>query len=195
MASAAEKGQSEGWMDRLLRGEHQVFAEFVDKYKELVFICCRTLGLKGHEAEDVASETFLAVYNGLSRYKGQSSLSTWLWRIAYHQGVNYLRKNKKCRQLPAEPDTPFADSENTQTSAQAERKKEEAELVWQAVEQLPRLWAITVVLFYREGKSISEIAKIIKVRQNTVKTYLFRARLKLKELLADVLGENTDDNG
>jgi RNA polymerase sigma-70 factor (ECF subfamily) len=194
LASAAEKEQSEGWMDRLLRGEHQAFAEFVDKYKELVFICCRTLGLKGHEAEDAASETFLAVYNGLSRYKGQSSLSTWLWRIAYRQGVNYLRKNKKCRQPLAGPDTPFADSEDTQTSAQAERKKEEAELVWQAVEQLPRLWAITVVLFYREGKSISEIAKIIKIRQNTVKTYLFRARLKLKELLADVLGENTDDN-
>lgn len=70
--------------------------------------------------------------------------------------------------------------------------KEQAEFVWQAVERLPRIWAVATVLFYREEKSISEIAKIMKKRENTVKTYLFRGRKRLKELLANVLGEDTD---
>ncbi|GAG10498.1 unnamed protein product [marine sediment metagenome] len=51
------------------------------------------------------------------------------------------------------------------------------------------------MLFYREEKSISEIAKIMKKRKNTVKTYLFRGRGKLKEFLADVLGEDAGVGG
>ena len=70
--------------------------------------------------------------------------------------------------------------------------KEQAVVVWQAVERLPRLWAVATVLFYREEKNVKEIAKIIRVRQNTVKTYLFRSRKKLKELLAGVVGEDID---
>ena len=85
----------------------------------------------------------------------------------------------------------MADSKNSQVLATVETK-EQAELVWRAVKQLPPLWAVAIVLFYREKKSISELAKIMRKRENTVKTYLFRGRRKLKELLADVVGENID---
>ncbi len=180
-------------MGRLLAGDHQAFAEFVDKYKSEVFLCCRMLGLREDEAEDAASETFLAAYKGLSRYRGQAKLSTWLWRIAYRQAVNYLRKNRRVKQL-FEPAEQIADSRNAKMSAGLE-SKEQAELVWCAVERLPRLWAAAIVLFYREGKSVSEIAKIMKKRKNTVKTYLFRGRERLKEILADVPGEDVDVGG
>jgi len=63
-------------------------------------------------------------------------------------------------------------------------------MVWHAVECLPRLWAVAIVLFYREGKNVSEIAKIMKKRNNTIKTYLFRGRKKLRELLAAAFGED-----
>jgi len=194
LTGEAEKSQSRGWLGKLRAGDHQAFAEFVDRYKETVFLCCRTLGLREDEADDVASETFMAAYRAISRYRGQAKLGTWLWRIAYHQGVNYLRRTQREKQLLFEPDKQPANSRRAEMSARLV-SKERAVLVWQAVGRLPRLWAVATVLFYREGKSIKEIAKIMRVRQNTVKTYLFRGRKRLKELLAGFLGEGMDVGG
>jgi DNA-directed RNA polymerase specialized sigma24 family protein len=69
-------------------------------------------------------------------------------------------------------------------AAQGEEKEQ---IVWNAVGQLPRLWAVAVILHYREEKKITDIARIMKIRQNTVKTYLFRARNRLKELIGPAL--------
>ena len=191
LADEARKKRDESRLGKLLAGEHEAFAEFVDKYKESVFLCCRTLGLKEDEAEDVASETFLAAYKGLSRYKGRAQLGTWLWAIAYRQAVNYLRKNKRTWQLLDESQGQPSQSKE-QTPPAAVQNREQERIVWDAVGQLPRLWAVAVILYYREGKMISEIAKIMRIRENTVKTYLFRARRKLKEILAPVFGEGFD---
>jgi RNA polymerase sigma-70 factor (ECF subfamily) len=182
-----ETGQ---WLRLLCSGDHGAFADFVEKYKEQVFLCCRTLGLRDNEAEDVASETFLAVYRAIGRYRGQAELRTWLWSIAYRQGVNYLRKNRRLRELvPPQDDNIQQDQATT-----ALYRNEQQELVWDAVKRLPRLWAAAVISYYRQERSIREIAQIMRTRQNTVKTYLFRARRKLKELLPDVLGEDIDDS-
>jgi len=177
--------------DEVRKKQREAWLKFVEKYKEMVFLCCRTLGLGEDEIEDVASETFMAAYKGISRYRGQAELGTWLWRIAYHQGVNYLRKNRKGKRLFAEQDFQVADSRE-QMPAATIHSKEKERIVWEAVGRLPGLWAVATVLFYREEKSIKEIAKIMRVRQNTVKTYLFRGRKRLKELLSDFLGEGID---
>lgn len=191
MADAAENNHNRGWVKRLQAGDHQVFAEFVDKYKEMVFICCRTLGLSESEAEDTASETFLAAYKGLKKYKGKAKLSTWLWRIAYYQAVTYLRKNKKEKILLEQADEQIADTKTMQISAKLENK-EQAQFIWQAVEKLPRLWTMAVILHYREKKQITDIAKIMRTPENTVKTYLFRARKRLQLILKPIIGEDVN---
>jgi RNA polymerase sigma-70 factor (ECF subfamily) len=177
------------WLRLLVSGDHAAFREFVKQYQQTVFLCCRTLGLSETEAQDVASETFLTAYEKIGTFNGKSKLSTWLWKVAYYKGINYLRKNKRrkdlLRGLSAQP----TDTGIAQVSAALENK-EQADVVWQAVERLPRSWALAIVLFYRQEKSILEIAKIMKKRQNTVKTYLFRGRKRLKELLSNVLGED-----
>ncbi|UCG57610.1 MAG: sigma-70 family RNA polymerase sigma factor [Phycisphaerales bacterium] len=179
------------WLRLLRSGDHEAFAEFIDKYKETVFMCCRRLGLNEDETEDVASETFLAVYRGLSRYSGKAELSTWLWSIAYRQAINYLRKNRRHVQLEAEADGETAGSTGMDPTA-AVLHEETKEVVWKAVEELPRLWAMAVMLFYKEQKSIADIAKVMQVRHNTAKTYLFRGRERLKETLAPVFGEDSN---
>jgi len=189
-----QKKQNDRWLRLLRSGDHQAFAEFIDKYKETVFLCCRTLGLQDVEAEDVASETFLAAYKGLRKYTGKAKLSTWLWVIAYRKAVNHLRKNRKLRQLKAEPEK-FISGIREQEPPAAVQSKETEKIIWQAVENLPKLWAMTVMLFYREEKSITDIAKIMRVKENTIKTYLFRSREKLKQTLSAAFGENIDVNG
>jgi len=186
--------QQDNWLRLLRSGDHRAFARFIDKYKETVFLCCRRLGLREDEVEDVASETFLAAYNGLSRYSGQAELSTWLWSIAYRQAVSYLRKNRRQWQLEAEPDEQIANGEEKEPAA-AMQDKETEKIVWEAVERLPKLWAMAIILYYREEKNIIDIAKIMRTNENTVKTYLFRARQRLKKALAPVFGEDVDVDG
>jgi RNA polymerase sigma-70 factor (ECF subfamily) len=193
LADKAGKKQGEIWLNKLLAGDHEAFAKFVDKYKETVFVCCRTLGLNDSEIEDVASETFMAAYNGIRRYTGRAKLSTWLWGIAYRQGVNYLRRSRREGQIFEERDKQIARVGNIEVSTKLE-STEQAELIWEAVGRLPSMWAMATVLFYREEKEVKEIAKIMRVRQNTVKTYLFRSRKRLKELLGSAAGEDIDVN-
>jgi len=191
-----EQQRKDNWLRLLRSGDHGAFAQFIDKYKETVFLCCRRLGLREDEAEDVASETFLAAYNGLSRYSGRAELSTWLWSIAYRRAVSYLRKNRRQWQLEAEPDeSRQVGSGKEQEPAAAIQSKETEKIVWEAVERLPKLWAMAIILYYREEKSIIEIAKIMQAKENTIKTYLFRARQRLKKALAPAFGEDIDVGG
>jgi len=183
--------QQDNWLRLLRSGDHRAFARFIDKYKETVFLCCRRLGLREDEVEDVASETFLAAYNGLSRYSGRAELSTWLWSIAYRQAVSYLRKNRRQWQLEAEPDEQIANGEEKEPAA-AMQGKETEKIVWEAVERLPKLWAMAIILYYREEKNIIDIAKIMRTNENTIKTYLFRARQRLKKALAPAFGEDVN---
>ena len=189
-----EQQRKDKWLRLLRSGDHGAFAQFIDKYKETVFLCCRRLGLREDEAEDVASETFLAAYNGLSRYSGRAELSTWLWSIAYRQAVSYLRKNRRQWRLESEADEQMARGEEQEPAA-AIQGKETEKIVWEAVERLPRLWAMAIILYYREEKSIIDIAKIMRTKENTIKTYLFRARQRLKKALAPAFGEDIDVGG
>jgi RNA polymerase sigma-70 factor (ECF subfamily) len=182
------------WLRLLCSGDHEAFAEFVDEYQQLVFLCCRTLGLQESEAEDVASETFLAAYQKLSQFRGQSKLSTWLWQIAYYKGINHLRKNRKHRDMNERVDKQLEDRGIAEVAAELE-SAEQAETVWEAVRRLPPEWATAIVLFYREDRTIIEIAKIMKKRKNTVKTYLYRGRNKLKTVLGPRIGEKVYANG
>ncbi len=192
MAAGGNRQDEGDWLRRLREGEEAVFAEFVQRHQASVFLCCRSLGLNQVEAEDAASETFLAAYKGLRRFDGRSKLSTWLWRIAYRQAVNYLRKNKRAGELVLEGERRVAD-ENWPSAVERVEEKEHTEIVWEAVAGLPKLWSIATLLFYREGKSIAEIAKIMGVRKNTVKTYLYRSRDKLRNKLGRILGEESDE--
>lgn len=198
--NAFKKQQKEEWLRLLRAGDHEAFAGFIDKYKGTVLLCCRKLGLNEDETEDVAGETFLAAYRSIRRYKGQSELSTWLWSISYRQAVNFLRKHRRApRWIDAEPDGNIGRTELQPSDggivpgpAAAAQNKETGQIVWQAVEQLPKLWAMAVILYYREEKSISDIAEIMCTKENTVKTYLYRARERLKGTLAVTFGQEND---
>ena len=189
MADNVQPERKTSWLRQLRAGDERAFAEFVRKYEQMVFLCCRTLGLREDEADDVASETFVAAYQGLPKYAGRAKLSTWLLRITYNKAVTHLRKKKRHRQLSASLEKQLVDTYDKTPPAELENRQM-CEILWQAVGRLPGFWAVAIVLFYREEKSIAEIAKIMKKRKNTVKTYLFRGRKRLKELLADTIGED-----
>ena len=169
-------------IESLKKGDEKVFALFVKTYQGMVFACCRSTGLSGADIEDAASETFLAAYRSIHRFKGKSKLSSWLWTIAYRKAVTILRTNRDKARLN---DTLSKDSTNEpmEVHPDSSEAKEKSEAVWQAVQKLPENWAPAIVLFYREEKPVAEIAEILNIPANTVKVYLSRGRKRLYELL------------
>ena len=148
----------------------------------LVVSCCRTLGLNADQIEEVTSETFLAALKGSSSYRGQASRSTWLWRIAYFQAINVLRRvgrDQGC--LPVDENLmPHSQMEPWQELARDETHRH----VFIAIRQLPEAWATAIEQYYWQCKSTQEIADAMNVTSEAVRVYLYRGRNRLRGLLA-----------
>ena len=172
---------------RLRNGDRRTFVEFIEKYQQQVVMCCRVLGLGADEIEDVASETFLAVYQGIGKYTGRAKLSTWLWKIAYNKAISHIRRKIRNQKLQEKLQNQYTDEQEVAPLEQLS-SPDRAEIVWNTVKRLSQDYAMAIVLHYRQEKSVKEIANIMKKRQNTVKVYLFRGRQRLKELLGDKIG-------
>lgn len=179
MADETGQNNHQGLIRRLQSGDSNAFADFVRMYQQQVFLCCRTLGLNVDESEDVAGETFLAAYLGIKKFAGKSKLNTWLWKITYNNAITYLRKKIRRQQFQEKLQKEHTEQISDTTFT------ENGEFVWNAVKKLHADQAMAIVLYYREEKSVKEIAVIMRKNQNTVKINLFRGRQKLKELLAD----------
>ena len=177
---------------QLLRdGNHNTFTSLFKKHKKDVIQCCRRFGLRPDEVEDVANETFLAAYKGLHQYKNQAEFGTWLWSISYRKIINHLKKHKRKRLLESSLHKQYFDNKVYEPITIIHSRETERS-IWEAVMLLPSLWALSIFLYYREGKSVADISKIMKTNENTVKTYLFRARKRLKYTLASVYQDSIE---
>ncbi len=163
-------------------GNVRAFSELVDTHKDLVFtLTFRMLGNR-EEAEEVSQDTFLKVFNSLPRFKGDSKMSTWIYRIAYNSCLDKLRANKKDRVLKEVgelEDIFFQDLDNALDGMIQEERRE---LVNQCLAKLPAEDAGLLTLFYFEDKSLVEVEKALNIPVNVLKVRLFRARKKLAKL-------------
>jgi RNA polymerase sigma-70 factor, ECF subfamily len=180
MTLASPESSTDGLNLALLKaGDETEFARFVRLYQDMVFACGRSLGLRSHDTEDVASETFLAAYRYINTYDGKGKLSSWLWKIAYHKAVDHIASRRTDKAF-APDDMDFADSPGHETGLEAAERNQ---AVWDEVSKLPPAQAATVVLFYREGRSTREIAEILGNPENTIRTWLHRGRNELQNRL------------
>lgn len=169
----------------LKQGDHDTFAQFVEMYQNMVFVCCKTVGLQGHDIEDAASETFMTAYKNIRQFNGNSRLSSWLWKIAYYKSIDYRRKQEELQSFSGNDIDNFV-LPDVKPPVSLVESREINLLIWHIVNQLPPAWASAIVLYYREGKSIQEIAEILDKPINTVKTFLHRGRSMLYSLLQSV---------
>ncbi len=167
------------WLSALCRQEHGAFVELLDSYQPLVAACGRRCGLREQEVEDVVSTTFLKAYQALPGYRGDAAVSTWLYRIAYHQSVNVLRESGRARHCPAERNSADPPGDPVRT-LEAEERKEQLN---RALSQLPTRWLKAIMLRYWNHLSIAQIANAMKVSDVVVRSYLFRARKHLRLML------------
>ncbi|RHW41735.1 sigma-70 family RNA polymerase sigma factor [Neobacillus notoginsengisoli] len=133
-------------------------------------------------AEDLTQEIFIKCYKSLHTYKGRASLRTWLWRIAINTSKDYLKSWYNNNVVVSENE-PYATRCSTNTVEHEVIKKDEDAQLAAAVMKLPVMYREVIYLFYFEDLMVKEIADLIGLNQNTVKTRLKRAKDLLKELL------------
>ena len=145
------------------------------------------------EAEDLTQETFVKVHQGLENFRGESQLSTWIYRIATNTALDRLRSPSFQRAAQASLSENLEETQIADKVIGAEEKKpliekqlireEMNECIRGYIEKLPENYRTVLVLSEWEGLRNNEIAEILGVTLNTVKIRLHRAKTKLKEEL------------
>ncbi|MDN4495245.1 sigma-70 family RNA polymerase sigma factor [Ureibacillus aquaedulcis] len=140
-------------------------------------------------AEDLTQEVFVKCYKSLPFYKGKSSIKTWLWRIAINHAKDYL-KSWYNQRVKAADDFSFIRGEDRDSVEQTIiQQDEDAQLAF-AVMQLPIKYREVIYFYYYEEYSIKEIAAVLEVNQNTIKTRLRKGKSILKEMLEGARWKN-----
>ena len=174
---------------RLKTRDEEAFTELVRTYQHKVFnVVYRIVGNRA-ESEEVSQEVFVAIFKHIDGFRGDSKLSTWIYRIATNHArnrVKYLaRRSQKAHQNFE--DTPENKDNDAPLSARIADPHEEAvgnelqEIIRDGLASLNEMHRTIVVLRDVEGMSYAEIAVIVELPEGTVKSRLFRARVALKE--------------
>ena len=147
------------------------------------------------EAEDATQDIFLKVHRSLGTFRGESKISTWIFRIAANVCISRLRR----KQHPVESLESLADTQGNgfqtrepvvdENPEDVYAKKEMADLIRDEVRSLPPLWAQAISLHYFGGESYDDIAEAMDIPRGTVATYISRGKNQLAEMLRARLGE------
>jgi RNA polymerase sigma factor (sigma-70 family) len=168
------------------RGDQHAFAELVRRYREPVYrLAVSILGPEFRaDAEEVAQEVFLRVHHALAGFRGEAQFSSWLYRITFNQAVNLKARVRYQAPHLSEDALAGAASPLMDPHHHLEAKLRDQALT-ECVNELPEVYQSTLRLHYWLGQSIREIAPLLGVAENTVKSYLFRARRLLYEMLKE----------
>lgn len=168
----------------ILAGKTNEFSYFLDTYGQQVFhLIVRMVGSEG-DAQELTQDTFMKAFSSLRKFNGDSSFSTWIYRIAYNTTVSFLRKN----------DNETVHFDESQWNNVSETQIDDA-LSPTTDDNLRRLRAaflkltaderILITLFYEEERNISEIAEILHLSESNVKVKLHRVRKRLYLLIKE----------
>lgn len=132
-------------------------------------------------AEDLAQEVFVKVYHHLPRFRGDSAIHTWIYRIAVNECKSYLRSWAFRKILPtARIRRQSVSSVETEALANLARAD-----ITRVVMTLPRPYRQVIALYYYSGLSVGEVAAVLNLSEGTVRTRLHRARQKVKAALLE----------
>ena len=171
------------YIDKILQGETNAFAVLVDRYKDMIFTLALKMVKNREEAEEVAQDTFIKIFNSLIKFKGDSKFSTWIYKIAYNTCLDRLKKNKK-EDLNISIDEFSAHLIKTMDNALSVlEEKERKQTIQNCLNLLSSEENFLLTLFYFENQNLEEIGKIMSITANNVKVKLFRSRQKLAVIL------------
>ena len=181
-------------LSRFLSGDVLGFEQIVRYYGTMVFsLAARLVGPS--DAEDVVQETFLRAYHGLAKFRGESSLKTWLYAIALNRARARMGTLGRLRAMfvpgRSKEDDPFASLDDAADPAASPEEnavlKERRVRLRAAIRALPEDFRAAVLLRDLEGLSYEEVAEVLGIPIGTVRSRLARGRALLRENLKEKL--------
>ena len=180
----------------LKQKDRAAFKSIVETWQDMVYNTALGILQNAEDAEDVTQEVFIRVFESVSSFKGESKFSTWLYRITVSKAMDHIRKKKTKKRFAfiqgfyGKNDEPIIDPPDFFHPGVGMENKENATVLFKAMEQLPPNQRIAFVLNKVEGLSYLEIAEIMKITDSAVDALLQRAKSNLKKELADFYEHN-----
>lgn len=159
----------------------ELFRQLVERHQGRVFrLAAAVLGpFADMDAQEVTQEAFLRAHEKLASFRGEARFSSWLHRLAYNRAIEHRRRARLRRpHLPLET---LPEPAATSGPHEAAAERETRERVERLLEQLPDVYRAVVYLHYWLDASVEEIAEALSVPSGTVKSYLSRARQRLRD--------------
>ena len=171
---------------RSRQGDGRAFERLVRPYDRRILSLALDMLGNADDAQDVYQESLLAAYQGLPRFRMESDISTWLHRIAVNRAIKFRSKRRRRRELPDRA----ASEEVERAPDSPDRGVLDAELQTRlnlALEQLSGQERAAFALCHQQGLKIDQAAELMECSSGAVKSYLFRARDKLRTSLQHYL--------
>lgn len=162
------------------RTRREGFAVLVKQYSEKLYWKVRRIVLSHEDANDVLQNVFIKVWNNLQNFQGKSSLSTWLYRIAINESLDFLRKQKLADKVSADEDVSVAS--RLMSDEYFDGDEVQARLQ-EAVASLPEVQRTVFNLKYFEEMKYSEISQILNTSEGALKASYHLAVKKITEYL------------
>ena len=203
-ASQQEAAYDAELVQRFNAGDEDAFVEIMNRYREKIFSVALALLRNRADAEEIAQDTFIRAHRGLSRFRGDSSLATWLHRIAVNLARNrywyFFRRRRHATlsldcALSDDSEATFADlvATTAPNPAREAATDEFAQLVTVCMEKLDARHREILTLRNLLNRSYDEIAQALGINVGTVKSRIARARGNLRALLAEACPEFAPD--
>jgi RNA polymerase sigma-70 factor (ECF subfamily) len=183
-------------VDKIKKGDKNAFKALVENHQELVLNTCRGFLHNEDDALDVAQEVFIEAYRSIKKFRGESRIRTWLYRIAVNKSLNHIRYNKK-HKLPNNIEVMYKgigkniDNVSNPELPDAELERSERSVVlYKAIDELPKKQKTAFVLSKFENLSYKEISEVMNKSVSSVESLLFRAKKNLQEKLVNFYKDN-----
>ena len=167
------------YIDSILKGDTNAFAILVDRYKNMIFTLALKMLKSREEAEEVSQDTFIKAYKNLSKFKGDSKFSTWLYKIGYRTCLDSLKKNKEKYNTDTIDEVTINKIKSTEGILEGIERKERAKVINVCMLSLPEDERSILWMFYFEELSLKEIIEVTDYSEANVKVKLHRARKRL----------------
>ncbi|MFK7950974.1 MAG: RNA polymerase sigma factor [Saprospiraceae bacterium] len=179
-------------IEAIKAGNQNAFRKLVETYQGLVANTCYGLLQNASDAEDVSQEVFIQVYRSIHKFRGDSKLSTWLYRIATTRSIDLLRKRKRRSRVQSfqtffggeEAVLQVADNKS-HSPQQTLENQERAKVLAKAVAKLPESQQVAFTLSKYEDLSYQQIADIMDRSLSSIESLLFRAKKNLRKYLEE----------
>ncbi|MFC0605036.1 RNA polymerase sigma factor [Winogradskyella pulchriflava] len=183
--------EDKNFIQALKDKDTSAYSRLLDDFQQKVFSTCISFVPNKEDAEDIAQEVFVEVFNSINKFKGDSKLSTWIYRITTNKCLEFIRKkNTKKRfaflqsitgnAIPIDKTDYF--TEMNHPGILLENKELNATL-FKAISSLPESQSVVFTLHKIDGKSYQEISEITQKSLSSVESIMFRAKKNLQNIL------------